>query len=180
MHWSFMATKRFSRTSRTLAAVLGLGIALAPADAQMVNGRWQMPAGSGGSGRQGVVVERPASPQPVFVPNPTAPIPGNPSYPIQPVQPVQFALVPALLMSDGSIFANFGFGYEPVLRSCVSTVVVVSGQPQRIGSNGARIPNHGATQPQATQPHLVRLSAPAQTACFTRDSFGRVFVYRRI
>ena len=94
-------------------------------------------------------------------------------------QPVQFTLVPAILMSDGSIFANFGFGYEPVMRSCVSNVVVVPGQGQRIASNGASIPNHGASQPSATQPQNVRLSVPAQTGCFTRDQFGRVFVYKR-
>lgn len=172
--------KRFGRTSRMLLAALGSSVAIATsAEAQLVNGRWQLPANSSGSGRQGVMVERPATPQPVFVPNPTAPIPGNPSYPIQPVQPVQFTLVPAILMSDGSIFANFGFGYEPVLRSCVNTVVVVPGQAQRIASNGARIPNHGATQPQVAHPQTVRLSPAAQTGCFTRDSFGRVFVYKR-
>jgi hypothetical protein len=31
---------------------------------------------------------------------------------------VPIAIVPAVLMSDGSIFANFGFGFEPVVRVC--------------------------------------------------------------
>jgi hypothetical protein len=171
--------KRFSRLSRMSAVALVASASIAAsAGAQLVNGRWQAPPKST-SGKQGVIVERPATPQPGLVPNPTAPIPGNPSYPLQPVQPVQFTLVPAVIMPDGSIFANFGFGFEPVLRSCVSNVVVVSGQPQRIASNGAAIPNHGARQPQAAQVQAVRLSPPAQTGCFTRDSFGRVFVYKR-
>jgi hypothetical protein len=180
MDWSFMAMKRFSRFSRMLAlAVVASASLAAAATAQLVNGRWQPPPKNATSGKQGVIVERPATPQPGLVPNPTAPIPGNPSYPLQPVQPVQFTLVPAVIMSDGSIFANFGFGFEPVLRSCVSNVVVVGGQPQRIGSNGARIPNHGASQPQTSQLQTVRLSPAAQTGCFTRDNLGRVFVYKR-
>jgi hypothetical protein len=119
MHWSFMAMKRFSSFTLTLAAVLGSSVSVAAAaDAQMVNGRWQLPAKGATGARQGVVVEGPPARQPTLVPNPTAPIPGNLSYPQQ-AQPVQFTLVPAILMSDGSIFANFGFGYEPVMRSCV-------------------------------------------------------------
>jgi hypothetical protein len=176
--------KRLARFEILCAVVVGSSLSLASAaDAQMVNGRWQLPAKNGGA-RTGVIVNGPAARPHVLVPNPTAPIPGNPSYPIhhvqpvQPVRPVQFTVVPAIVMSDGSIFANFGFGFEPVLRSCVANVVVVGGQPQRIGSNGAPIPNHGATQPRVAQPQ-VRLSPVAQTACFTRDGFGRVFVYRR-
>ena len=171
--------KRFSPV--VWRAVVVLGLSAMPchvASAQMVNGRWQLPANGGSGARQGVIVQGPVARQPVLVPNPTAPIPGNVSYP-QPVQPVQFTLVPAVLMSDGSIYANFGYGFEPVMRSCVSNALVVPGQAQRIASNGAAIPRHGAAQPGATQPQAVRLSALAQTACFTRDSFGRVFVYKR-
>lgn len=112
----------------------------------------------------------------------------NPSYPMQPV-PVQFTLVPAILMSDGSIFANFGFGYEPIVRSC-HAVTVVRGPVQRIGSNGVVLGQSNAlpyTQPvpnqmTASQQMLAnghRLSGPAQLSCFTRDAAGRVFVYRR-
>ena len=108
----------------------------------------------------------------------------NPSYPLQ---PVQFILVPALLLSDGSIFANFGFGYEPVLRSC--SAVVVTGQVQRVGANGVPLQTNALpyTQPvpnqmTASQQMIAnghRLSGPAQLSCFTHDAAGRVFVYRR-
>lgn len=112
----------------------------------------------------------------------------NPSYPHYPVQPVQFTLVPAILMSDGSIFANFGFGYEPVLRSCSAGAGT---RPlQRVGANGVvlgytntmpytpPVPNQMTASEQMTA-NGRRLSGPAQLACFTRDGAGRVFVYRR-
>lgn len=109
----------------------------------------------------------------------------NPSYP---AQPVQFTLVPAILMSDGSIFANFGYGYEPVIRSC--SAVVVTGQTQRIAAGGVTLSQQNAMPYTPAVPNQVtasqqmiangtRVSGPAQLSCFTRDAAGRVFVYRR-
>jgi hypothetical protein len=178
MHWSFMAMKRLARLTRIAAAALALGVSLsAIADAQMSNGVATLPKGGA---RQGVITPtRPAAP---------AVVPANPSFPpalfapitIVPAQPVAFTLVPAVVMSDGSIFANFGFGFEPVLRSCsagAGTVVVSGAQPRRISSNGASIPSR--TAPSQPSQQTVTLSAAAQGGCFTRDQFGRVFVYRR-
>lgn len=161
------------------AFVVALAIA-APAGAQ-TGGKFTLPTQK--AVRQGVEV-RP--PQTVVV-DPYNYY-RNPSYPLQPV-PVQFTLVPAVLMSDGSIFANFGFGYEPVVRSC-NAVVVVRGPVQRIGSNGVVLGQSNAlpyTQPvpnqmTASQQMIAnghRLSGPAQTSCFARDGAGRIFVYRR-
>jgi hypothetical protein len=159
-------------------ALLVALVAFAPAGAQQ-GGKFSLPAQ--GSTRQGVE----ARPQTtVVVVDPY----GNPSYPQQAPRPVQFTLIPALLMSDGSIFANFGFGYEPVIRSC--SAVVVTGQPKRIGANGVSLSQSNAmpytpavpNQMTASQQMLAngqRLSGPAQLACFTRDAAGRVFVYRR-
>ena len=180
MHWSFMTTKRLTRFTAIAAVVLGSNISLAgSADAQMVNGVAQPP--KPGSTRQGVIATPAPAPARVVPANPSYPDALFPSIPVQQAQPVQFTLVPAILMSDGSIFANFGFGYEPVLRSCASgnTLVVVGGQPRRISSNGSSIPNHTAPAPSAPQQQVVQLSSVAQTACFTRDGFGRVFVFRR-
>ena len=157
------------------ALLAGL-LAAAPLGAQS-GGKFSLPAQ--GAARQGVEA-RP--PQTVVVDQNY--YYRNPSYP---VQPVQFIMVPAVLMSDGSIFANFGFGYEPVIRSCyaVSTAPV-----QRIGANGVALNNSNAmpytpavpSQMTASQQMIAngtRLSGPAQLACFTRDAAGRVFVYRR-
>jgi len=166
---------RLKRLDLGTALLAGL-LAAAPAEAQS-GGKFSLPAQ--GAARQGVE-SRPA--QTVVVDQNY--YYRNPSYP---VQPVQFIMVPAVLMSDGSIFANFGFGYEPVIRSCyaVSTAPV-----QRIGANGVALNNSNAmpytpavpnqmTASQQTIANGTRLSGPAQLACFTRDAAGRVFVYRR-
>ena len=153
-------------------------VAIAPAGAQQ-GGKFSLPAQ--GSTRQGVEA-RPQTTAVVVDPY------GNPSYPQSAPRPVQFTLIPAVLMSDGSIYANFGFGYEPVFRSC--SAVVVAGQPQVIGAGGVKLGQSNAmpyTQPvpnqtTASQQMMAngqRLSGPAQLACFTRDAAGRVFVYRR-
>ena len=159
------------------ALVLTLA-AVAPAGAQQ-GGKFSLPAQ--GSTRQGVEA-RPQATTVVVDPY------GNPSYPQQAPRPVQYTLIPAVLMSDGSIFANFGFGYEPVVRSC--SAVVVGGQPQRIAAGGVTLSQSNAmpytppvpNQTTASQQMITngqRLSGPAQLACFTRDAAGRVFVYRR-
>lgn len=170
MHWSFMAMKRF-----VLIAMVAAGSLAGPANAQLVNGKWQPPKSSGS--RQGVIVTPTPAAAPVLPANPSL-LPalfGNPSYPIRPVPPVQpvaFTLVPAIIMSDGSILADFGFGYEPVVRSCAGGSTVVVQPVRRIGANGRVLPQSGPVQ-------VTTLSAAAQTACFTRDGLGRVFVYRR-
>ena len=146
-------------------------------------GKFSLPAQ--GTGRQGVE----ARPQPTVVVVDPYNYHRNPSYPSQPAYPVQFTLVPAVLMSDGSIFADFGHGYEPVMRSC-QQVVVVNAPIQKVGAGGIPLGQANAmpyTQPvpnqmTASQQMIAnghRLSGPAQLSCFTRDAAGRVFVYRR-
>ena len=161
----------------TLLAALAFAV---PLGAQQ-GGKFSLPAQ--GAVRQGVE----ARPQPTVVVVTPNSYYHNPSYPTQP-RPVLFTLVPALLMSDGSIFANFGFGYEPVIRSCGATYVT---RPvQVVGANGVVLGTSNAmpytppvpNQMTASQQMIAngqRLSAPAQLACFTRDAAGRVFVYRR-
>jgi len=168
-----MRLKRLDWGAVLLAAV----IIAAPAGAQS-GGKFTLPAQ--GSVRQGVE----ARPAQTVVADPYNYY-RNPSYP---AQPVQFTLVPAVLMSDGSIFANFGYGYEPVIRSC--STGVVTGQTQRIAAGGVALSQQNAmpytppvpSQMTASQQMIAngtRVSAPAQLSCFTRDAAGRVFVYRR-
>ena len=156
--------KRLALISATTALAL---IAPASADAQMSGGVATLPPG-GSTGRRAVIKE---APPPVVAPNYHT-NPSHPSYYDNTPQPVAFILVPAIIYSDGSIYGNFGFGYEPVLRSCTA-VVVAPGQPQRIASNGTVLSNPNPTRMPNT------LSAAAQTGCFSRDNLGRVFVYRR-
>ena len=105
-------------------------------------------------------------------------------------QPVAVTFVPVVLMSDGSVFANFSFGFEPVARPCAATVVV--GEPTVIASNGhvlsrpqqptytQPVPNQQTQSQQmlATPQQQRTLSVYAQRACFNRDQSGRVFVSR--
>ena len=169
---------RLKRLDAGTIALAALAFA-APLGAQS-GGKFSLPPQ--GAGRQGVE----ARPKPTVVVDPYNY--HNPSYPRQQPYPVQFTLVPAILMSDGSIFANFGFGYEPVMRSC-SQVVVVGGPIQKVGAGGIPLgqANTPYTQPvpnqmTASQQMIAnghQLSGPAQWSCFTRDAAGRVFVYRR-
>jgi hypothetical protein len=97
--------------------------------------------------------------------------------------------VPAIVTSDGRVFANFGFGYEQVFRSCSSAVVV--GQPAVIAGNGVvltpqvptytqPVPNQQTSSQQlAAGTHAqTTIVAPAHSTCFSPHSSGGVIVYR--
>ena len=109
-----------------------------------------------------------------------------------PRQPVAFTLIPAILMSDGTVLADFGFGFEPVTRACGNAVVMST--PTVFAGNGV-ILSRGTTTVTYTQPvpnqmtpsqqnlpsaqsRFPILTAASQTACFTRDAQGRFFVAR--
>lgn len=109
-----------------------------------------------------------------------------------PRQPVAFTLIPAILMSDGTVLADFGFGFEPVTRACGNSVVLST--PQVIAGNGVVL-SRGSTTVTYTQPvpnqatpsqqnlpsaqtRFPILTAASQSACFMRDAQGRLFVAR--
>ena len=107
------------------------------------------------------------------------------------VFPQQSAVVwvPAVVLNDGRVFANFGYGYEQVFRSCSGGVVV--GQPSVIGGNGAvltpqvptytqPVPNQQTSSQQMAARHLNQnvVVAPGHSTCFSRNASGGVFVYR--
>lgn len=103
-------------------------------------------------------------------------------------QPVAFVMIPAILMSDGTVLANFGMGFEPVRRSCGGTVVVTA-PPTVVGSGGRVIsrpssppgPSRAAspTQPAPQQIRYPILTAASQSACYANDGQGRFFVVRQ-
>jgi hypothetical protein len=114
--------------------------------------------------------------------------PGRTVFPRQ----SQVVWVPALLTNDGRVFANFGYGYEQVYRSCSGGVVV--GQPTVIGGNGAvltpqaptytqPVPNQQTASQQMSQAvvtgtHSQTIVAQAYSTCFSSHSSGGVIVYR--
>lgn len=74
--------------------------------------------------------------------------------------PVAAMWIPAILMSDGTVWADFGNGYVRVQRSCR--------EPRVIDSRG---------MPKA-KPAPARSGAPGSTACYTRNSLGALVVTR--
>jgi hypothetical protein len=151
--------------------------------------------------RQGV--ER--RPQPVVV----VTQPGNyyqPGYYPGAVYPVAYTTIPAVLMSDGSIWANFGYGYEPVTRACVvqtapsSQPVVVAGNGMVISGGSTTMSTTTTTMSTTTTTSTVNYMPPApaqqsasyynlpsvarqrsaagQAACFSRDANGQFFIVR--
>jgi hypothetical protein len=122
------------------------------------------------------VVQVPQTPQ-------VAPTPLYPRY------PVAYTLLPAIVMSDGSIYANFGFGYEPVSRSCgygLQTATmgrVIAGNGVVLQSAPMPYTQPVPMQQTASQRNLPSVQAQhrsqhAHSACFSRDGSGRVFVVR--
>lgn len=183
--WTYVAERQVN--SRVILGTMLAAALLLPAaglHAQNDGARWTLTPRSGSSSRVGVAAQ-PAQPV-AIVPSPTT---------FFPAQPVVFTLLPAIVLSDGTVLADFGFGFEPVQRFC-GQQVVVSGQPQVIGSNGVvlrggngdgrlgdlpPVPNQ-PTQSQlnlpSNQSRFPILTAASQTACWTRDGTGRFFVVR--
>ena len=166
------------------ATMIGLSLTLSlvgQAQAQVSGGQWRL-SPEPNRARAGVEVK----------PQPTAT--AAPGSMVFPVQPVAFNLVPAVLMSDGTVWANFGFGFEPVIRSCGAAIVV--SRPAVVAGNGAFIQQPSRptfTQPVPMQPTAsqqmvsatqrpqvspVQMSHASQLACFSWDAAGRVFAYR--
>src|SRR5256885_1676922 len=132
------------RALRGLSVACALAmVASSAASAQLVNGKWQAPPQSGGSAgaaaRQGTEVRHERDTTAVTRANNTV---------------VPIRVIPAVLMSDGSIMADFGAGLEPVARACPHSALR---SPLRIIAAG------GSTQPvPELQPVPGMQAAPAQ------------------
>jgi hypothetical protein len=107
---------------------------------------------------------------------------------LNPVYHVPIIVVPAVLLIDGGIFANFGFGYEPIVRVCGGSAT----QGAVIASNGVVLhpaPASSYTVPvenRLTRSDLLRTGLPvhdamisdyARLACFN-SGVRMVYVYR--
>jgi hypothetical protein len=177
-----MRAKRLDIRAIFVATLFSAVVPVA-AQAQLVNGEWRLPASGGGTR-----AVQPATPQPQVIV-----VPGQRYYPQTTVFPrrvAAYTLVPAILMADGSVLADFGFGYEPVYRSCSGTLV--TGQPTIVGGNGVvlnapqaptytqPVPNQQTASQQmlSTRTNTVYGSTHSQTSCYNRDPGGRVIVVR--
>lgn len=167
------------RVVKTFAMASALAIvALASASAQLVNGKWQAPAKSGSTGavapRQGTEVRRENG-------GANTTTAGNGVVPLR--------VIPAVLMSDGSIMADFGSGLEFVRRACPSSAstmplrIVAGGQTQpapELQPVPGMQPSPAQTTPsQQMLPSAQRAaSQAAQSSCHLRDQRGRVYATR--
>lgn len=184
LHWSFMTAKRLD--NRAVFVALALLAAIPAAAAAQYDGRvWRLPPASTGAARgvqvkpqPQVIVVQPDHQRTVFHRRRT-------------VFPQQSSViwVPAVVLGDGRVFANFGFGYEQVFRSCSGAVVV--GQPAVVGGNGVVLSPQAPTytQPvpnQQTSSQIMAMgrqaqtviTTPAHSTCFGRNASGGVIVYR--
>lgn len=153
--------------------------AVAPAAAQNTTVFRQQPAS--GSGHRATSATPQAQPAPAYPAYPT-----YPGTPLNPRYPVAYTVLPAIIMSDGSIYANLGYGYVPVQRSCVAQY-----QQPRVLNGSDLLWNGGnpltTTQPapaQLTQSQLnlragrtvtTQAQRPAN-ACYRMDPYGPVVV----
>ena len=141
------------------------------------------------AGQQATTPEQPNA----LPPAPPAPtpivvvVPGQAGSLLNPVYRVPIVVVPAARLFDGSIFANFGFGYEPIFASCGGTarmgaVVAANG----VVLDPAPAPNYTLAPSQLTRTHLLQTGLPVydvvvsdygRVACYRRDT-DMVYVYR--
>ena len=153
-------------------------------------GRFTMP-----KAKPRLVVQKPAASH--------APVsPRYPAYPVRPVYPVAFTLLPAVILSDGRIYADFGYGYEPVSRACApvysktGTLGASGGGIRVVGANGMVL-SGGNTQPaprigpaprmaphpnQPSDAQQVRpgtVASAAHSSCYRQEPTGTVVVVVR-
>lgn len=187
------------RATRAIVSAALLAIVTAGASAQ---GRHTSPH----AGRIAGIAAPPAqASQPVVYPGQY----GSPYYSAPyPAAPV-VASIPVVLMPDGRIFADFGYGYEPVLRSCAAAAVTYAAPPAQYSPPNYATPSYSvpsydtpafsqpapaqptaadqmlagmqrAQQPAQASPTPVRTtSAPVIASCWATDAYGRVMVVRQ-
>ena len=181
-----MRAKRLDHRAVFVALALVLGPVVA--SAQYDGKAFRLPPGGSSGGTRGVV-QSTSQPQVIFVQPGIRHRGGFPQRTT--VFPRQSSViwVPAVVTSDGRVFANFGYGFEPVYRSCAGGVVV--GQPSVVAGNGVVLSSQAATytqpvpnqltssQQMAAGMHLqTTVVAPAYSTCFSSHSSGGVIVYR--
>jgi hypothetical protein len=180
-----VSLKRRNRCLVLASAALLVVLHGSQALAQNGNGQWRLPNKSAGGGtRQATLkprVDHDADREVVIVPSQAGSL-------LNPVYRVPIIVVPAVLLTDGSVFANFGFGFEPVFNSCRAVAQVGA----VVGANGvvlspAPAATHTQTSSQMTRAHLLQTGLPVHSvvvsdlgrlACFNRDGSGLVSVFR--
>lgn len=171
-----MAAKRLDRLigSMTLALLMG-----APELAAQANGTFRM---TPEANRARVATERRPEPPPQ-----QAPV-YHPGYPAPYAYPVAYTLIPGVVMSDGSVYANFGYGYELVRRPCASVIGstnqirVVAGNGRVLSGQSRAIETQPVPNQQTASQQMLSRGAkapPQRNACFRHETGGRILVQWR-
>lgn len=195
-----MTAKRLDERAILVALTV---LALAPSwgGAQYDGRAWRLPAGAAAAAaapgatrgvqqkpQPQVIVVQPSNYRTGFLRRSTV-IPRTTVFPLQSA----VVFVPAVVLADGRVFANFGHGFEQIFRSCHASALSgggVVGQPSVIGGNGAvltpqvptytqPVPNQQTASQQMAAANLGQTTViPAYTTCFSQNAAGGVIVYR--
>jgi hypothetical protein len=111
---------------KAIVAVLAIaGVVGLTTSAEAQAGKFSLPKSAPRQARTPTAAERakaaPVLPAPVYH--------GQSAYP---AYPVAYVLLPAVIMSDGRVYADFGYGYESVSRGCGAGVALTTYTPPPI------------------------------------------------
>lgn len=173
------------KTLKIGGTVLAFALIASTAGAQVTGRPWQLSPQGGG------IKAIARDPAPTVIVVTPSPVFHQPFFQHQffPRRALTLIMVPAVVLSNGSVFADFGFGFEPIFRSCGGAVV---GPTRVVAGNGLVLSPAAPTYTQpvpaqitpsqqllpSAQARSVVISSVAQSACFSRDAAGRVFIFR--
>lgn len=107
-----------------------------------------------------------------------------PAYHSYPAYPVAVMYLPAVLMSDGSVYADFGWGYRPVRRACRQSRVI-DARAAHYSRNTQPAPAQRSASAEALSAVRAQREAEmraaemnAANACWTRSAQGGYVVVR--
>jgi hypothetical protein len=90
--------------------------------------------------------------------------------------------VPVVVLPDGRVFANFGFGFEPVTQACTTSQPVplqfVTPSQPVVNQPAPALPTATENIPTGQPGGSLQVITTQQTACFTTLG-ATVFVFRR-
>lgn len=159
-----MTVKGLDRRALLTGLVLA-AMAAVRAEAQLVDGQWRVFQPQQAP-RIGVQVNTPT----VLAQQAFNPI-------VAPRQPVQFTYVPTVVMSDGTVYGNYGYGYQQVVTCGPAAVtpyaVYGTGTGVVYGGSGSRgVPGASGAMPPAPNQQTRSQQMVAQNAQSQNAQFG--------
>lgn len=129
------------------ATIAAIAVALVGSAAEAGAQQYPLSAPQGTS----VKPQRGTSPKPRV----EEPDPRYPSNPLYSPTPIGFTYIPAIMMSDGSVWANFGHGYVQVHTACARPGRVIDGRGTSTSATKRREQRDGYCYTRTEQGSLV-------------------------